>query len=178
MTGRARDLSALGPPPRPAEQVEVVAPPPAPAFPVVADPDPAPGAPASREQRKTPRKTAAAPGLTGTRAVAVHLPGPLAAQLKAAVTEADCTYAEWVLDVFDRHHERLPDLFEGAAARRAASGLPPRHRTARRRVESPTQVQLRLTPAELAVLDRCRAGLGGVSRSDFVSRLIGAGLNR
>lgn len=99
----------------------------------------------------------------------VYLPGALADRLKevAGVT----SYAGWVLDAYRHVHGRLADVF-GLPASPDDSGLPPRPRSPRRRVEKPTALQLRMTEQEIDVLERKRAELGGPSKSEFITAVV------
>lgn len=107
------------------------------------------------------------------QAVPVYLPGPLFAQVKGAAGQAGMTYTDWLLDVYERVHAELDTVFTRPAPRQ--SGLPPR-KPQRRRVDTPTPVQLRLTGVELAVLEARREEVGGPSRSEFWTKIADLGL--
>jgi len=107
-------------------------------------------------------------------AVPIYLPGPLFAQMKAAAAAAGETYSDWFLDVYARVEPVLADQFPTTAAR-AAVGLPPR-KLVRRRVDTPTPVQLRLSQNELAVLEAKRNQIGSPSRSAFATAVVELGL--
>lgn len=87
-----------------------------------------------------------------------------------AETKGARSNGEWILDGFEAINDRLPERFPGAAARRA-SGLPPRTPRARSRVEDPKETPLRLTGAEIDVLEARRVELGSPNRSEFVTAI-------
>lgn len=110
------------------------------------------------------------------RAVIVYLPGGLFSELRDAMRSAADTYTDWVLDTFDHVYEQLGDVYTPTPGRK--SPLPPRRRTQRRRVNTPTPMQLRLVEDELAALDQCQSELGVRSRSEFITTLVELGLGK
>lgn len=177
-----RDLSALTQPPSRAAGLAGLMPPrpdPPARAPEPVDVDVAPveqdstTAP-TRPRRAAPkRKADTNTSSAAKRAVPVYLAGPLFARLKDAAAAAGSTYSDWFLDAYERVHEQLGERF--VQPPRRSSGLPPRA-PQRRRVDTPTPVQLRLTGEELQVLERKRAELGDPSRSAFVSEVVELGL--
>jgi hypothetical protein len=102
--------------------------------------------------------------------VIVYLPAELADRFRDHAGQDDTSYGAWFLDRFDELYDALADVYEPATQRR--SPLPPRQRESRRRVVTPTQLQLRLTTEELEVVDKRAAELGAPSRSEFVTTVI------
>jgi hypothetical protein len=128
---------------------------------------------APRTKPKAKPRRAADDDENKKQAVPVYLPGPLFSQVKAAAGQAGMTYTDWLLDVYERVHSQLDTVFTRPAPRQ--SGLPPR-KPQRRRVDTPTPVQLRLTGVELAVLEARREEVGGPSRSEFWTKIAQLGL--
>ena len=104
---------------------------------------------------------------TKTRAV-TSIPTALHRRVKEATEERGTFQTELLLDAFIAHHQALRDRY-GPSADRA--GLPPRPRPRRRHSDGVSPCVLFLLPEEIAVLDALAAELGGMSRSELVTRL-------
>lgn len=106
--------------------------------------------------------------------VIVYVPADLLRRLREITVRDATSYGAWFLDRFDEFYDELATIYQPPAERR--SPLPPRRRESRRRVDTPTQLQLRITGDELAVIDQRMAELGAPSRSEFVTAVIKLGV--
>jgi hypothetical protein len=124
---------------------------------------------AAGEEAPTPATTAPIavpdfPGADRKRSWPAYVPAPLLERIRGDV--GDRTLGEWLLDAYEAVHDRLPARFP---QRTPTAGLPPRTRRPRRGTGGLVEVQLRLTRAEVAVLEQRMDDLGGPSRSAFVT---------
>lgn len=127
-------------------------------------PAPPPATPPPRPRRRTAPTVAAGAESWRKQSWPAYIPAPLLERIRADVE--DRTLGEWLLDAYEAVHDRLPARFP---QRTPTAGLPPRTRRPRRGTGGLVEVQLRLTRAEVAVLEQRMDDLGGPSRSAFVT---------
>jgi hypothetical protein len=112
-------------------------------------------------------RIAAAPESNRPKGVIVYLNPNQTAFLKQ-VAEADgITYADVILDALERHWDALAGVW---AARTRSYGLPPRQQRPSGNLR--TQVQLKLRPDALAVLDSRVAETNAPSRNALIVKLV------
>lgn len=159
-SGRAGALTGKLGPRRTGDQPTPADPP----APVVDDTPPPDPAPVTEPKKRKPKKTAPDPLSWQKRSWPAYMPRPVLEQVRADL--GDRTLGEWLLDAYEAVNEQLPDRF---TVRPSSAGLPPRTARPRRNVGGAQEVQLRLTGAEIDVLEARMTELGNPSRSAFVT---------
>ncbi|GAA5129441.1 hypothetical protein [Pseudonocardia adelaidensis] len=130
----------------------------------------------ARPQRQGRKPAKPAAPAAGKKLIPVYLAATTKTRLEHLARTGDVTLTEWVLDRLDEYYDDLGDVFRPAPRRR--SPLPPRQRTIRQRTEASSIVQLRLTGAELAAIEKLREQLEVPSRSALLARVIELGIER
>lgn len=126
--------------------------------------------PSPAEATGEEHEPAADPAGEWNRKRTFYVPGAVLSRLRDATRANGMSYAEFVLDVFDRSYTRLDELFPRRPAR--SSPLPPRPPGRRQQVPDLTQMHLTLERSEWEVLERRRVELEVASLSELVSTML------
>lgn len=174
MTENRRDLSALSTPPRRGAGLAGGLPPrgsapSAPESTETQDEETTGDSAEERSKRARKQPMSRAPTSSGRKKPwTVYIPVDVADEVEQALDGKPWT--AWVLDAYRHVHARLTERFVPAEA--DDSGLPTRPMGARRDVDHPREKQLRLTDAEIRVLESKMESLGGPTRSAFITAVV------
>ncbi len=113
---------------------------------------------------------------SGRQSKGIGLPGDLVEQMMTVAEKAGLSYGDWLIAVFNDVYDALAQEYPPLPQYRPE--IPPPRRPPRRRVSRRQAVNFRLTPAQLAAIDKRQNELAVESRSEFVTTIVQLGIER